>query len=269
VSVAWGLWEPPSGITGHLGEADLRRIARSGILPMPAGSALRLLDRAVASDRALVAAARLDLSRLRSLAEAGVLPSMFSGLVAAPRRKAAAVQAGPLVLTERLAGVPEEERYRVVLDIVRGHVAAVLGHTDREAVDADRGFFDIGFDSLTAVELRNRLATETGLQLTATSVFDYPTPSAIARYLTGEIAPGTGENGNSGSPDAAIRAAIAAIPLERFRQAGIMEIMLQLAGLDGNGEPGSSGPRRSDRAGDIATMDVTELIQMALDQEDR
>ena len=130
-------------------------------------------------------AAPVDRGVLRDLAGAGVLPVLLSGLVGAPQRTPAAAQGQQQrgSLARRLAGVPEGDRLGVVLELVRGQAAVVLGHAGASAVAPERQFKDLGFDSLGAVELRNRLNVETGLRLPASLVFDYPTPEALAGHL--------------------------------------------------------------------------------------
>jgi acyl carrier protein len=116
---------------------------------------------------------------------------MLRALVRAPMRRsvdAAGARSGGVQLGQRLAGLAGPERQKVVLDVVRANIAAVLGHAGADAVDPNRLFTDLGFDSLTAVDLRNRLNALSGLRLPATLVFDYPTPTALAEKLTGEIA---------------------------------------------------------------------------------
>ncbi|MER7758063.1 phosphopantetheine-binding protein, partial [Kitasatospora sp. NPDC097643] len=134
---------------------------------------------------------RLDLAGLRTQAEAGMLPPVLRGLVRPTARRAAgtAVHAAGPSLAERLLGVPEEDREAVLTDLVRSEVAAVLGYPGAGSVDAGRAFKDLGFDSLTAVELRNRLNGVTGLRLPATLVFDYPTPAALVALLRAEAVP--------------------------------------------------------------------------------
>ncbi|MER7438106.1 SDR family NAD(P)-dependent oxidoreductase, partial [Pseudonocardia alni] len=116
------------------------------------------------------------------------VPALLRGLVTAPRRTAAgAAQATDAGLVARLARLDDDRRHEVLLDVVRDAAALVLGHTSGADIDADRAFRDLGFDSLTAVELRNRLATATGLRLPATTVFDHPTLSALATHLRSEL----------------------------------------------------------------------------------
>ncbi|WP_301184630.1 acyl carrier protein, partial [Streptomyces sp. NL15-2K] len=134
----------------------------------------------------MVAPLALDTAPMREAAAAGLLPPLLRGLVPAPGRRAAAGSAqGGFVA--RLVGLQDAERRRIVLDLVRTHVAAVLGHADGSAVAGELPFRDLGFDSLTGVELRNRLATVTGLRLTSTLVFDYPNVAALAMYLDTEL----------------------------------------------------------------------------------
>ncbi|WP_326691542.1 SDR family NAD(P)-dependent oxidoreductase [Streptomyces sp. NBC_01795] len=187
-SLAWGLWAHSSGLTAHLEGAGQARLARNGLVPLPTDEALGLLDAALLRPgAALLLPARLDMRPLRSQASAGLLPAILSDVVRVPARRAHA-DSGPS-LAQRLTGRSEEEQHRLVLETVRGHIAAVLGHGSPEDIDSGRAFQELGFDSLTAVELRNRLGTATGLTLRATLVFDYPTADALAAYLRAQLAP--------------------------------------------------------------------------------
>ncbi|WP_435603635.1 SDR family NAD(P)-dependent oxidoreductase [Streptomyces sp. bgisy130] len=187
VSLPWGLWAQSSGMTGKLGEADLRRIGSGGLVPLSSEAGVALLDAATVAGPAVVLPMDLD---PRKLAASGAIPAVLRGVVRAPARRAAA--AGPVVaevsLGDRLGAVPAAERSGMVLDLVRTHVAAVLGHAESAKMKADQQFTDLGFDSLTAVELRNRLHTATGLRLPATLIFDYPTSAALADHILGEVA---------------------------------------------------------------------------------
>ncbi|MEU5540649.1 SDR family NAD(P)-dependent oxidoreductase, partial [Streptomyces sp. NPDC020362] len=186
-SLAWGVWEQSGAMTDGLAGADRARMARSGVLPLPPEVGLRLFDAALASEEAVLAPVRIDTGALR----AGEAPPVLRALVpaGAARRavRAAAVPAASS-LAERLEGLPEAEREKTVLDLVRAEVAAVLGHASDRTVRPEHAFQDLGFDSLTAVELRNRLNRATGLRLPATLVFDYPTPAFLARHVLTERA---------------------------------------------------------------------------------
>ncbi|MFI1569114.1 SDR family NAD(P)-dependent oxidoreductase, partial [Streptomyces sp. NPDC020490] len=194
LSLAWGLWEQSSGMLAHLDGGDSETAARAGVLPLTAAQGLAALDAATASGDALLVPVRLDLATLRARAAAGLLPDLLSGFVRTPARRTAgsAADGDTSALAQRLAGLAEPERERLALDAVRDTVAAVLGHADGTAVEPDKAFKELGFDSLTAVELRNRLTALTGLKLPATLVFDHPTPDTLARYLlTGLVGTGT------------------------------------------------------------------------------
>ncbi|MEU0530417.1 type I polyketide synthase [Amycolatopsis tolypomycina] len=179
VSIAWGYWAAVSGMTEHLTAADLRRNERIGMAGLPADEGMALLDAAIGTGGALVAA-KFDVPALRATAKSGgPIPPLLRGLAPLPRRTAAQTAS----LTERLAGLGETEQAEALLDLVRRHAAEVLGHAGADSVHSGRTFKDAGFDSLTAVELRNRLAAATGLTLSPAMIFDYPKPTALADHL--------------------------------------------------------------------------------------
>ncbi|MER5338317.1 type I polyketide synthase, partial [Micromonospora sp. NPDC002717] len=188
LSLAWGPWaESGGGMTAGLDRADADRLARAGVRPLPQADGLALFDAALLTGRPVAVPMTLDGPALRTQAEAGTLPPVLRGLVRAPRRRAARTgPAGTAALTGQLAGLDREERAAALLRLVLDQVAAVLGYADASAVEAARPFTDLGFDSLTAVELRNRLGAVTGLRLPATLVFDHPTPLALADHLDAE-----------------------------------------------------------------------------------
>ncbi|MCQ8195389.1 type I polyketide synthase [Streptomyces rugosispiralis] len=180
-TLAWGLLASAGGMTGHLDDADLARMARSGIAPVSNERALTLLDAALTTDHPTLVPARFDLSALRTRAAAGPLPPVLRRLVHVPARAARNTGAGSL--SGRLAGLSTEEQDRLIGELVRDQVATVLAHPAPEAIDLGRAFQDLGFDSLTALDLRNRLNAATGTRIPATVVFDYPTPDALVGFL--------------------------------------------------------------------------------------
>ncbi|WP_234365965.1 type I polyketide synthase [Streptomyces albireticuli] len=189
VSMAWGAWAAADGMTGTLSEVDIKRMARDGVTLLSAEDGMALFDAAHAAEDAHTLPMHFDPSVLAPVAEE--VPHLLRGLVHVPRRRVAS--AGTAVadaLTRRLAALRESERERVLLELVRTNVAAVLGYAGPETVDSERSFKEIGFDSLTAVELRNRLNTATGLRLPATLVFDYPTPRLLTEFVGEELAGG-------------------------------------------------------------------------------
>ncbi|MFF7634988.1 SDR family NAD(P)-dependent oxidoreductase [Kitasatospora sp. NPDC008050] len=192
LSLAWGLWAESSGMTGDLGTADLERMARGGITPLASAQGLALLDTAATLGRSTLAPMGLDVAGLRAHADPAAVPPLLRGLVRTPARRAARTAAGSVegpTLAQRLTGLDQEERRKLLLDLVCTQVAAVLGHPGPESVEAERAFKELGFDSLTGIELRNRMNAATGLRLSATLVFDHPTPAALAALLLTEITP--------------------------------------------------------------------------------
>ncbi|MFF3277346.1 SDR family NAD(P)-dependent oxidoreductase [Streptomyces chrestomyceticus] len=204
VSLGWGLWAEVSGLTGQLAESDRSRMSRGGALALSADEGLALLDLCLARDEALLVPSRLDLAGLRAqAARSAQVPPLWRALVGASSGRRSAARAGDVgadSLHQRLAGLSGQERTRLLTDLVRTHAAAVLGHASAEAVEAGRAFTDLGFDSLTAVELRNRLSAATGLRLPATLVFDYPNPAALAGHLRARIIGDGDGDGQAVSP---------------------------------------------------------------------
>ncbi|MFJ5781465.1 SDR family NAD(P)-dependent oxidoreductase [Streptomyces hydrogenans] len=178
-SLAWGLWQ--EGMGHSLGAADLDRWTRSGFAPLTAAQGLDLFDRAVTAATALPVPAAL---RLSGIPAAAPVPALLSGLVRRRRKQAAPAPAGPAgtALTEKQAR-----------DLVRTHTAAVLALASPQLLDLSKAFREQGFDSLAAVDLRNRLGAATGRQLPATLVFDHPTPEALALFLAESSARAAGE----------------------------------------------------------------------------
>ncbi|TDD30904.1 SDR family NAD(P)-dependent oxidoreductase [Actinomadura sp. KC06] len=188
-SLAWGPWAEAGGMAGRLGEDELRRHERSGVPALSTQDGLELFDRTLRTGAPVLAPVRLDVGVLRSHAASGGVPAMLHGLARVPARRTAEAGGAPS-LERRLAGLNAQERARFLLDLVRGHVAAVLGHDDKDAVEPERAFSELGFTSLTAVQLRNALNAATGLRLPATLVFDHPTSAAIAGLLQEELGAG-------------------------------------------------------------------------------
>ncbi|RBM07592.1 hypothetical protein DEH69_24295 [Streptomyces sp. PT12] len=187
VSMAWGLWAERGGMTAELDEGDLSRMTRAGVTALGSDEGLALFDTAATAGEPLLVPMRLDTAALA----AGTVPPLLRGLVRTParRRVEAAARTDVSALTDELAGRTEAEQETALAGIVAGHVAAVLGYASADAVDTTRGFLDLGFDSLTAVELRNRLNAALGLRLPATLIFDYPSATVLARHLRAELVP--------------------------------------------------------------------------------
>ncbi|UED88727.1 ketoreductase and phosphopantetheine attachment site domain-containing protein [Streptomyces profundus] len=243
-------------------------MAGGGLVPLLREQGLALFDEALVLGEPLLVGAPLDMSVLRRQAERGLLPGMLRGLVRARVRRATAGGVtgadDPAALRKRLAGLSEAERVRVVTDLVRGEVAHVLGHPNAVAVDVDRQFQELGFDSLTAVDLRNRLGFATGLRLAASLVFDHPTPAGLARALVGQLVP-EGAGPPEDSRDAEVRQLLASIPLAQLRASGLMESLLRLAQPADDEETASSG---DDPELGLADMEVDDLVRMALGDSD-
>ncbi|MEV4316930.1 SDR family NAD(P)-dependent oxidoreductase [Actinocrispum sp. NPDC049592] len=186
-SLAWGLWAQASAMTGHLHETDLARMTRTGTAPITSEQGMSLLDTAMESAKPAMVLMNIDIPALR---RGGVIPPLLRDLAGGPtRRQVTTGPADATSLADKLARLAGPQRRVLLLDMIRTEAATALGHTGTEAVGEARPFKDLGFDSLTAVELRNRLNARTGLRLPATLVFDHPTPSTLADHLLGRLAP--------------------------------------------------------------------------------
>ncbi|WP_445515820.1 type I polyketide synthase [Streptomyces sp. NEAU-174] len=217
-SLAWGLWEQRSGMSGHLDDADVRRMARSGIRPLPSAEGMELFDAAREAGDATLVPVRLDLAELRKRAASGAatpgqdaVPAHLRGLVRTPVRRVVragggggAAERDESSFGRRLAALPAADRDPFLLDLVREHAAGVLGLAAPDDIEATRAFREVGFDSLTAVELRNRLGAATGLRLPTTLLFDYPTPAVLVDHLRREA---LGEQADVAAVVAAVRPA--------------------------------------------------------------
>ncbi|MEU1866659.1 thioester reductase domain-containing protein [Streptomyces gardneri] len=227
-SVAWGLWEQSGGMTGDLDEADLRRIARAGFRPVTAERGPAILDAALAQGLPALVGTPLDVAALRE--NPGRAPLLLSALAGAPTRGTARNAADTGAASGRdLGGMTGAEQLAYLLGVVRAEAGAVLGHPDPAGIAGDQPFPSLGFDSLTAVELRNRLDDVVGGRLPATLVFDHPTPVALAEYLrtvllegtTGSGAGRAGAKGEGGAAHAVDFAAETVLP-EDVRPEGVV-----------------------------------------------
>jgi acyl transferase domain-containing protein len=162
-------------------------------------------------------------------------------------------------LAERLQRLTPVEQERQLLELVCGHVATVLGHSSSEKIDSEPAFGDLGFDSMTGVELHNRLRADTGLALSHTLIFDYPTATALADHLAQQLLGGHREE----SDDEKIRSALSKIPLPELRRTGLLDKLLLMAGMS---KKSDRDPTVSDDV--IDALSPAALIAMALNPAD-
>ncbi len=219
VSLAWGLWEQASAMTAHLGDRDKARMSRMGLAPLSTEQACESFDTALLVDRPVLVAARLDRAALSD--NTAALPPLLRELVSRPTRRVVDdtdARASMTGLTARLHGLSPEARLRELVDLVCGNAATVLGLPNPADIDAARAFQELGFDSLTAVELRNRLKTATGLTLPPTLIFDYPTPALLGAHLDTQLATHAAGEATDGGPN----------PMARFNDiAGELQALLR------------------------------------------
>ncbi|HEX7307418.1 type I polyketide synthase, partial [Lentzea sp.] len=247
LSLAWGLWAEREGMGGRVSQGDLDRMARGGVLAMSAAEGLALFDAAQHRDQAVLVPAKFDLDAMRLDP-----PALLRGLVGAPVEDKPAVP-----LRDQLVPLSGQDRRRAVLDLVRTELAVVLGHRGTDRIEATRGFQEVGVDSLTAVELRNRLTARTGLKLPSTLLFDHPTPVALAAHLVGEI---VGDDGPAAVVLAGLDAVEQGLALVHEDRETYRKVMARLESL--------VWKWRDDRDGgtDVDAVSVDELFSL-IDEE--
>ncbi|NMM92506.1 hypothetical protein B2J88_51170 [Rhodococcus sp. SRB_17] len=244
VSVSWGPWaEGGMAADGMV----LERMRRDGLMGLPTSVALRALEEALRrDDDAALMVADIDWDRFIPGFTA-VRPSrLVQDLASAPDPRPEESD-----LATRLSGFSAVEQLRAVIDLVSMQVASVLGHDGVEHFGVDSAFQDLGFDSLTAVELRNRLISVTGLALSTTLVFDFPTPLALSEYIVESLAV------TDVGDETRIRRLLATAPLSRLKDAGLLDALLQLDDLPSEEMVKTSGE-------DIDSMDADALVQLAM-----
>ncbi|MET9554119.1 type I polyketide synthase [Streptomyces sp. NPDC006645] len=269
-SLAWGAWDTgDGGMADGLGAADTARLAGTGIGTLSTAEGLGLLDAARALDDALLLPIRLD-TRALAGRDADELPALLRSLVPASgsaRRTADDAPAESGTLRERLAAMQPHQRMPALLTLVRTHAAGILGYAGPEEIELDKPFNEVGFDSLSAMGFRNKLTLVTGLKLSAGMIYDYPDPRSLAEHLGAELAPAADESAGPALTDDGIRDALAAIPVARLREAGLLNGLLELVGIEPEPVSGAAADGESEGSGESAAIDAMDsdaLISMAL-----
>ncbi|MGN9758848.1 type I polyketide synthase [Streptomyces sp. SD31] len=260
-SLAWGPWAQDSGMTAHLAEGAMDRLGRSGMPPLSEAQGLALFDDAIAREDALLVPALIATGRTERPVE---VAAVLRGLVRGGKRTAGGGTTGAAPdLAGLLAELPPEEGAKYLLDLVCGHAAGVLGHATPAAIDADKEFRSLGFDSLTAVELRNSLSSATGLKLAATLVFDHPTPQELADQLAGELLGAAPETPAITAELDRLEAALAAGTHDDLAQSGALARLRNLLAQYG----GSAAPQEETAVADRLSAASTDEVLAFIDNE--
>ena len=264
VSLAWGRWAQSEGMTAGLGEADRGRLARDGSAALDADEGMALFDAALGAAEPVLVPMKVDFGVLRAQASAGTLPGLLRDLV--PRERARAARAPGEDLAARLAGADDAERRRLLLGLVRREAALLLGHSSPAAVEPEVVFTDLGFDSLTAVQLRDRLAASTGLRLPASFAFDHPTPAALVEHLAARL-------GDAGSGDrvlaelARLESAVAAGGPDGAVPGLAARLRALLAGLEAGGPaPARTAEPEQDVSARLESASVADVLAFIDDE---
>ncbi|WP_460700762.1 type I polyketide synthase [Nocardia thraciensis] len=262
ISIGWGLWDVSGGMAGGVAAADRARLGRGGLAGLSVPEGLRLWDRALAGDRSRVVAARFDHAGLSNDAArlAGVVPSVMRGMARGAGEGAllGAATDASAELVSRVAGLSVGERRGVLVDVVSAHIAVVLGYATGQVVDTQASFMDLGFDSLAAVELRNRLVGATGVNLSATAAYDHPTPEALAEYIDTCLPTGASGADLDDALDRVASALGAATPDIAARRRITRRLRHLLAAVETAGEPETG----ADPDDDIRSAGIAELFDL-------
>ncbi|MGW0565539.1 type I polyketide synthase [Streptomyces sp. NPDC003016] len=269
-SVAWGTWAEVGMATA---DEVHERLRRQGVMPMGPPLAIAALQRMLEDDDTALTVTLMDWERFTPSFTATRPSPLLAGIPEAGRALSAGEEApaddgsATPPLRKRLDALPTAERERALLEAVRAEASATLGHDATDAIPATRAFRDVGFDSVTAVELRNRLRAALGLPLPAALAFDHPTPAALARHIGSLLfgaAPGHTADDRADDPDAEIRHVLASVPISRLRKAGLLDMVLKLATADA--AEATTGPLDGeDPIEDLDDMDAESLLRLVTD----
>jgi acyl transferase domain-containing protein/acyl carrier protein len=262
VSLAWGLWDQPSAMTAKLLDGPAAAI-KGEVLPLAVDRALAVLDLALVAEQPALVPIRLNTA---ALAQSSAPSAVLRGLVRSARPASRVEPESAEPFGEELARLAPPERLRRLVALVRTHTAATLGHAGPEAIDSEQSFKEMGFDSLAAVDLRNRIAAATGIRLPATLVFDYPSPAALARQLRDQLTPEVEATALDEAREARLRRALASVPLDWFRERGVLASLLELADAEPATQPppGQQAGQQTGQQAEIAEMSVEDLVARAL-----
>ncbi|MFG2608537.1 SDR family NAD(P)-dependent oxidoreductase, partial [Streptomyces sp. NPDC048514] len=267
-SVVWGIWSPEDGggMAANLAEEQLRG---RGIPFMSPHLAINAFHQVLDRDESVVVVADIDWERFVPVFTSARPSPLLSGVPEVARILAA--EAAPADAAEddssvrpRLMGLSAEERRRALSELVCTQIASVLGYPGPSAVDESRAFRELGFDSLSAVDLRNRLSAATGLRLPVTVVFDYPRARALADHIGAALFPDEGPAAPADPAEAEVRRLLDSIPLPRLQESGLLDDLRRLAESPGT----DSTAVRGESPGAIDELDVDDLIRMAYDNND-
>ncbi len=251
VALAWGLWAQESELTAGLTPG------KREVLPLATEQALALFDRALGAETGCLVPARFDFAAVR---RSGAVPAVLRELAPPARRTAGEQRVSAVTFTDQLRRLGPADRTRKLVDLVRTHAADVLGHDGAASIGTAQAFKDLGFDSLAAVDLRNRLAAATDVRLPATLVFDHPTPVELAARLAEELFPAGDAEEIDAEAEARVRRVLASVPLDRFRELGVLTSLLELAESAAPALPAAEAGSVSP----IAEMSVEHLVARAL-----
>jgi amino acid adenylation domain-containing protein len=233
-SLAWGYWQTSSAMTAHLGVLNQARFSRASLVPISTEAGLALFDTALGAHQPVLITAALNTAALARQARNNTLPAILSTLTRS-RPTVMATTNNPSTLASRLAGQTPDQQHATLTELVTTVTATVLAHPDPTAINPDQRLLELGIDSLTALELRNAVATQTGLTLPATLVFDHPTPAALATHLAQQLSTSPSphcvdtHSSQEHPDDDAIRELLRTIPIADLRSAGLLTDLLGVA----------------------------------------